>query len=829
MGVLVVAVALVGHQNVRRISQDTETNFIHRSELSYSINGIRSDLFESYKAMDAFLFDATRKEYITQAFLWLDKALERSTALEQHVWFVVRGQTNVMQQVSHGLHSLRLDMDHLFQTRMDAAVQFPALGVGRSTLGPSQQHFSTALTLAMNEIKESGYNNRNSVAYRGFVETRYLWHQVISVFRLYLANRLGSYNEEGLKQQEHAIETLYSQLEQSIQHLNALDKKGRLGFQASEALKTMRDKMQQWHQGFQQVKTIHSGAWRADAELIQERIEPHLENISRLLQLVDIEIKDTAGKDFRTLSDVAGLQTQILFIIASFGLVFLFLSALSLRRLIFHPIDAITQALKAEAFGHDVTLPVPRSQETQDLIDAFTEMRNQIRLRQTQLEHQALHDDLTKLPNRALLHDRMTHAIHIARRTHQHLCLLMMDLDGFKEVNDTLGHHVGDKLLKEVGSRLSDTLREMDTVARLGGDEFAILLPNTDLEQSITIAKKILTELESSVTVDEVNLFINASIGIANYPDNGKDGDTLLQHADVAMYVAKRNKCGYSIYDTREDDYSVGRLSLMGDLRVAIDENELELNYQPKFSMDNGTVMGVEALLRWEHPSFGAIPPDQIVSLAEQTGLVNALTQWIIRAATAQCAAWRKSGFDLSVAVNLSVYNLRDPELVRHIQECLRAQELPPENLMLEITESSMMANPAQAIETLKKLDRMGVKLAIDDFGTGFSSLTYLNQLPVDELKIDQSFIMGLEKNESDQLIVRSTIELAHDLGLSVVAEGVETPEVYRALQVLGCDSAQGYFLSPPLKVSHLEKWLRSDSDIITQEIRKIQAALQNQ
>lgn len=828
MALLVVAVSVVGHQNVKKISKETEVNFIHRNQLSIAINAIRSDLFEAYKALDAFLLDSTRTQSRDQAFYWLDQSIDRSTDLQSHAWFSIRNQESTIELVSNKLKSLKIAIKHLAQSKTQTGKQYPALGQGRSGLEQSQTQFNQAINTALKETKAAGYSNRNAKVYQGLVETRYVWNQMVSDFRLYLANRLGSYNLGGLKAQEKNIDKLYRELIASMQQLDFQSSNGLLGKKSKEALETLHRNSGRWHKNFSELKNTKKGQWRADAALIKEQIEPRLEEISRLLQMVDIQIKDTASRDFRTLTDVATLQTRILFVIASFGIIFLALTTVSLSRMVFKPIDAIAQALKAEAFGKEAQLPAARSEETQQLVDAFTEMRNQIRVRQNQLEYQALHDDLTKLPNRALLHDRMNHAIHVARRTHQHLSLLMMDLDGFKEVNDTLGHHVGDRLLTEVGKRLKHSLREMDTVARLGGDEFAILLPNTDAEQAKVTSEKILKEMASTIVVDEINLYVNASIGIANYPENGKDGSTLLQHADVAMYNAKRNKSGLSYYDSKNDEHSVGRLSLMSDLHNAIEQSNLELNYQPKFNMDSGTVVSVEALLRWEHPKFGAIPPDQIVSLAEQTKLINPLTQWIIKTATAQCAAWQKIGFDFGMAINLSAHNLKDPELPEHIKKCLKDQDLSAGQIILEITESSMMAHPAQVIETLKVLDKTGVRLAIDDFGTGFSSLTYLNQLPVDELKIDKSFIIDLEKNDNNKLIVRSTIELAHELGLTVVAEGVETPQIYRSLSSLGCDCAQGYFLSPPLKVSHLEKWLRTDSDIISQEIQKIQSA-QNQ
>jgi diguanylate cyclase (GGDEF)-like protein len=825
MVVLIVLVVSVGHYNVSKISRESTDNFSNRLQLQELGRKIRFYIFEAHKDLDAFLLDPTRSEHKQQIHQALDAAIAYSDDLKSHPWIQRRNGEQALYGLSEQLIGLKAHIDELIQTRIDPTRQYPSLALGNRTMRPSRRNITNAFSIIFNELSEEANANPRQSVYVEVVEARHLWEQMLSNFRLYLANRVGSFNEEVLPVQESAVDTMYQQLQDRLQTLAQLDEQGKLGFQSSAALVDLHNNLNAWYEGFTGVKVIHqSDNWRADTKFIKEKIEPLLENISASLVLLDKDIDKSAKEDLNTLTNVANLQTNILYLIAAFGLVFIALSAFSLQRLIFRPIETVARALKAEAFGKDgEVLPSVRSRETQNLIDAFAEMRKQVRLRQSELQHQALHDSLTNLPNRTLLHDRVDHAIHIARREHKAFVLLMMDLDHFKEVNDTLGHHVGDRLLIEVGKVLKKSLREIDTVARLGGDEFAILLPDTNAEQAVPLAKKITDALEKGFHIDELNLFVKSSTGIAEYPTHGKDVATLLQRADVAMYVAKRNKYGVAVYDPKDDEYSIGRLSLMSDLRDAIDHDKLTLHYQPMFNMHTGTVVGTEALLRWEHPDYGAIPPDQIVTLAEQTGLIDNLSKWVLKSAIAQCSRWRDHGFELNVAVNLSVFNLKDPELITRIADLLRRENFPKESLILEITESAMMANPAQAVETLSKLDAMGVKLAIDDFGTGFSSLAYLKQLPVDELKIDKSFIIDMHKDENDEVIVRSTIELAHNLGLNVVAEGVENAATYRLLQQFGCDAAQGYFLSPPLKVAHLEKWLAQDADVLCQEIKKIQ------
>jgi diguanylate cyclase (GGDEF)-like protein len=825
MAILVIVVAAIGHMNASFISAESAANLGSRHQMQQYGHNIRVSLFDGYKNLNAFLLDPTRGEFKDKTHNAIQTTIRYSEELHDNPWIKIHNRQNIVEKLHKDLSNLNQDIEELIQTRIEPTLQYPSLALSNRILRPSRINVNNALAVMLNEMKEDGTANKDSEVYRVVLETRHLWGQMLSNFRLYLANRVGSFNEASLPVQETAVDTMHAQLSEQLQLLMTFIDQNRLGFQSSIAFEDLQTNLNNWHNGFTRVKEIHhSENWRADTAFIKDRIEPRLEGISRLLELLDKEIETSATLDLQALTNVTTLQTNILFIIAGFGLVFLAMAVVSMQRLIFKPIETVAKALKAEAFGKEgIVLPTVRSKETQNLIDAFAEMRKQVHMRQAELEHQALHDGLTNLPNRTLLHDRVEHAIHLARREHKHFALLMMDLDRFKEVNDTLGHHVGDNLLVEVGKRLFKILREIDTVARLGGDEFAILLPSTEIDQARATAKKILSALEEVFAIDELNLYVNASVGIADYPEHGTDVATLLQRADVAMYVAKHNKLGVAVYDKKDDEYSVGRLSLMSDLRQAIEQNALTLHFQPKFDMYNGTVIGAEALLRWDHPTYGSIPPDQIVTLSEQTGLIDSLSYWVLTHAMKQCSAWRSRGLDFSIAVNLSVYNLKDAGLADYIKAKLAEHNMPHDALMLEITESAMMANPMQSMETLSKLDAMGVQLAIDDFGTGFSSLAYLKQLPVDELKIDKSFVMDLVTDENDEMIVRSTIELAHNMGLNVVAEGVECAETYRMLQELGCDLAQGYFLSPPLKISHMDKWLRQDADILTEEIRKIQ------
>jgi diguanylate cyclase (GGDEF)-like protein len=421
--------------------------------------------------------------------------------------------------------------------------------------------------------------------------------------------------------------------------------------------------------------------------------------------------------------------------------------------------------------------------------------------------HQANHDALTGLPNRAQLHERVSGALAAAKLRGGQVGVLLMDLDGFKEINDTLGHHHGDVLLQRVAERLKASTRPADLVARLGGDEFALLLPDiAGTDDAIEVARRTLEELEGPVHIHGVDLDVRGSVGIACFPDDGTDVDELLSGADMAMYRAKQARTGWALYDEALNQHTPERLALVSDLRRGLERDELLLEYQPKIDLANGRLCGVEALVRWRHPERGVISPSEFIGLAEHTGLIRPLTTWVIKEALRQTQRWRAEGLEIRVAINLSVRSLTR-ELPGTVAALLAEHDATGDELEFEITESMMMANPAEGLEILQQLADLGLRLAVDDFGTGYSSLAYLKRLPVSELKIDHAFVRQMDVDASDRAIVRSTIDLARHLQLSVVAEGVESATTLAELQELGCDYAQGFFISPPLAPDRVPAW----------------------
>jgi diguanylate cyclase len=424
-------------------------------------------------------------------------------------------------------------------------------------------------------------------------------------------------------------------------------------------------------------------------------------------------------------------------------------------------------------------------------------------------EHSALHDPLTGLPNRTLFYDRVEHEIVRRSRDPAPFSLLMFDLDRFKEINDTLGHSMGDLMLKEIGPRVSGTVRQGDTLARLGGDEFAVLLPAADSDTAAEIARRILAALGQPFRLPIMKPRMSASIGIVTYPAHGDTSEALIQHADVALYLAKEHRNSCAVYDYSRDPFNPARLALASDLDRAVANDEFELHYQPKLDTHTLEVISVEALLRWQHPERGLLYPSEFIALAEHTGLIKQLTLLVLRKAICQAREWEEEGRPHSVSVNLSAANLLDTDLVRDVASILESEGVDAFRFGLEITETTIMTDPEQALTTLRDLDAMGIRLSIDDFGTGYSSLAYLRRLPVHEIKIDKSFVQHLARNDTDAKIVHSTIELAHSLGFSVVAEGVEDQHALELLGVYGCDQVQGFHLCRPQPAPLLAEALR--------------------
>jgi len=453
-----------------------------------------------------------------------------------------------------------------------------------------------------------------------------------------------------------------------------------------------------------------------------------------------------------------------------------------------------------------------RRDEIGDLANAFDRMRLNISLSQNEIRQLAYWDRLTRLPNRTRFRDAVKEAIdaraQLPDRASHPLAVIVLNLDRFKHVNDVLGYAMGDRLLKAVAERLLARVEgEGGLLARMGGDQFAVLLRKCDAAHAVVVAQSIAESFVHPLSFDDQTVDLSAGIGIACWPENAEDVDSLLSRAEVAMYVAKSKTTITQLYDPALDSTSTQTLSLLSELRHAVEHDELRLYLQPKIALDDGRVLGAEALIRWQHPTRGMVRPDEFIPFAEKTGFVRQLTLWMFEQVARQWHSLQGPGPALRVSVNLSTRDLMDQDLPAKLVDVLARYSVSPDALCLEITESAIMDDPQRAEVTLNRLSELGFKLSIDDFGTGYSSLAYLKRLPVDELKIDKSFVMGMERDPDDEKIVRSTIDLAHNMGLTVVAEGIENEAVWSLLHGLNCDEAQGYHMSRPMPASDFNAW----------------------
>ena len=808
LAIIMLSFSWYAQNKVNKVKQNIEINIESRNLLLQRNRLIRTAITQAKDLLLTFQIDPKKGENEKLISTSISNAISHIGKLSSHPWINKNYYSTVAELITT-LHDLKLITNKLIDVRLQPENLFPSLKIANIEMQPLHATVNKNINLAIREL-ENNVLKSNLSEYKRLIELRYYWSSMISSFRMYLLNQLNAFQVSSRKNQLDLIKIFHSSIKEKILEIEAQNKKGLLSFSTIIALEKFHPAALKWIDGFEQVQAINrSENWRSDIIIYQSELEPKLEKIKTLLHTLDLGIQQFNQKDLLTLSNIAQLQVNSIWTAVISGLLILLLGFIVLVRLILAPIASVTQALQDESKGREATLqPTISVLETKNLILAFKEMRKQINSRQQELEFHALHDSLTGLANRSLLKQRLEQSIHNSQQERNSFSVLIMDLDRFKEVNDTLGHAVGDKLLQKVAKRLIELLREIDVVVRLGGDEFSILLPSAQETQSINVAKKVLKGFEEVFIIDDVPLYIGISIGISVYPQHGVTAQILQQRADVAMYVAKRNKTGYEIYNSKCDEYSIGKLALISELRNAIIQNELFMQYQPVIDIDSKEVISAEALLRWEHPKRGTVYPDEIIPIAEQTGLINPITYWIVDTTAKYNKKLQAMGINIKIAINLSVYNLQDHKFVEKIIDIFDKNKISASNFIMEVTESVMMTNPQQSIEVLNRLDKLGIEIAVDDFGTGYSSLAYLKLLPISKLKIDKSFIIDMLKDDSDAMIVRSTIDLAHNLGMQVIAEGIEEKEILELLSILGCNLGQGYFISKPISKDDFKQWI---------------------
>jgi diguanylate cyclase (GGDEF)-like protein len=715
----------------------------------------------------------------------------------------------------HVLQTQLLDLNKSIETfielHKDPNWIYPALPFINDTLLQSNTGFERELTLALEETGAALEQPGQLPIYRQLAELRDLWRRMILNFRAVMI-RFAGLPDVDPGPEEQNIELIFGVIAGKLQRMQDNPDHRDYGFQTEVSLQAMLEHAQNWHRDFQRVKVLRTnGQWRGDLRYIEQQLRPRQRRVEQTIDGLANDLRRWSAQATRAVNQAAGRINLALWLMSGFGLLVIGLLYFVLDHSVLRPIARVANALAAAARGQpSITLPPQRNREVATLVGAFEHMHRQIQGRQQSLEFQALHDVLTSLPNRALLADRLEQGLATLSRSNGSLALLLLDLDRFKEINDSLGHQVGDLVLQEVSRRLQPLLRDTDTVARLGGDEFALVAPGMTRDHAVALAERITKALEAPYHNDGQSLYVGVSIGIVIAPEEGNDPDTLLRHADGAMYVAKRNHLDHAFFDPQQDQELVESLTLLSQLREALASGRgLQLYYQPKASIAHGRIVGAEALLRWRTPDGEWIPPERIVRITENANLIHELTNWVLQRAMADCADAKAVGLTLNISVNLSARDLQDDKLPNRVSTLLNRYGIAAQQLTLEITENAMLASPDRARLVLEQLARLGITLSIDDFGTGFSSLAHLKLLPVHELKIDKSFVLNMQHNESDAVIVRSTIDLGHNLSLQVVAEGVEDQRTRELLRARRCDLLQGYLISRAVPLPDLLALIR--------------------
>lgn len=780
-----------------------------RDSVTKSVNLIRQANQQADTSLSDMVIAPEKKhpQQITQA---LKKANDEINNLRQYSFSNTPEAKSTIEDLFTDTRELQNRISILIEQIKDPNWVYPMLPYINNFMLESNTAFETAATLALQEIAEEEGEEYASSLYRDVAQIRDLWRLQILNFRAVIVRFSGLNRVERIPQEKN-IALINSEIQQKIEKLEKFQQQGKLGFETEEAVVIMRDSAKKWFLDFQKVQAIRdSQVWRADIYFIDNSIRPLQLDIREGLGQLEKIVLDWSSKNTAAVENAALNVNLELWGMTSAAVLFVIFVYLMISRTVLKPIEKIASIISEESKQiNTVALPKKSSREIHALTTAYNAMQQQIQHRQIELEHQALHDPLTGLPNRALLHDRLEQTIQQAKRHKTSIALMLLDLDRFKDINDTLGHSVGDRVLQEISSRLGNCLRTSDTVARLGGDEFAIICPDIDASQASHFTEKVIDQINAPIVVEEQNLFVGVSIGITFFPDNGENPGSLLRQADIAMYDAKRNKKGYSFFHDDLDQLSSNNLSLLADLKEELQQpsGALFLRYQPQINLKTNTVYGAEALLRWHHPTNGMMPPETVIQMCEQSGLMTDLSLWVLENAIKTCKNWEENNSPSNISVNLSAWNIQTPELPQQIKTLLDQHNLIPGKLTLEITESAVMSDPSSARKILTQLSEMGIQLDIDDYGTGFSSLAYLKMLPVNGLKIDKSFVVDMEEDNNDKIIVHSTIDLAHNLNLAVIAEGVETKAAFESLRKHNCDYAQGHYIAYPMSETDFIEW----------------------
>ncbi len=718
------------------------------------------------------------------------------------------------RQAFSAAERLTPQVSQLVALRENPTGWFPTLGVMETDMLPKNQAVLAMLADMVSVEKDQLHDKsrQNPAAFVTMVDLQSEWLHATSELRLLVANRFGIFSSQpaaAISSRAENIDAYLELLNKNIRRLQVLSSTDQLNLVAEDHLPNLKSQIAAWTRDYRKaVADMTSPNWRADLNYTRDTVSPALAVLRDSLSRIRQELDRQSAHNITTLTGMSKRLATATVLVAIAGSVVLMLTYWMFSRLILRPIEDTTLALKHEAHGRAPATPPPvEVRETRNLIEAFKEMQQQVRIRQSHLDHLAHHDPLTHLPNRLLLMDRLEHALVLAGRDQSKVGVLFLDLDRFKQINDSLGHAAGDKLLQMVTTRLLSVTRRSDTVARLGGDEFAIIAERIDrAEELAALAEKLIHSLDQPFDLADRQLHVSVSIGIAIYPDNNTDAEGLIRGADTAMYDAKRAGAGcFRFFTADMAQRATDDLELETCLRTAIRDQRFELHYQPILCRDGRTAHGCEALLRLHDTVLGQIPPSRFVPVLEAMGQLGVVSEWILdQIALHQRDRLSRDGIPLTASVNLTAKLLHDEQFSQRLLSRLAARSPAPEHLIVEVTEDSLTQDIDRAQRMLHQLRELGVSTALDDFGTGQSSLSQLRFFAFDLVKIDREFVNGILDDPHDRNLVSAIIQLSQLFGMSVVAEGVETAEQAELLRKLQCDYFQGYLYSRPLPPEEL-------------------------
>ena len=801
--------AFFGWRYVDLVSHNQLKDIQHRTEASDAL----SDLVTQTHTIQISL-----QRFITMPTEANNRSIERSFQLYEAAIVKLRKNAWVKQDAAllelvYALgkdeENLNNEVQKLVNVRLDKSQWFPAMNIMQERMLNNNMQFKTALDFMIQDAGEDLRSQRKIEIYKILNEIRYTWQLTISEFRLFVSNSFGIFSNNpqlGMQSRKMNVDLYTKKLDSLIKQLARYKRNEKQDAISKGTLDDLLNSHNAWTQAYTEVlNSFSTEQWRHDLMLLRENVEPLLARIKQRTSSMQLELAVTNSKNITLLTRLAmDLSDYVIFValsVIALGIV----GFIVFQRAILTPITNFAQVLKIEAMDQSSDKSKVLESKTAEfrlLTDAFNEMRQQVNYRQAHLDYMAHHDALTQLPNRMLLRDRLSQSIARAKRDGEMVGLIFLDLDRFKQINDSLGHDVGDKLLQIVAERLTSCVRASDTVSRLGGDEFAVVVESVQhAEQMAAMARKILAAFVPPFRVEQHELHSSASIGIALGPNDDNDVDALIKDADIAMYHAKDlGRGNYKFYSAEMASHVAEHMALETQLRHALNHQELLLYYQPIVDIKTGNIVSTEALLRWHHPERGIITPDDFLSIMEDSGLIRPITQWVLYEASKQYLRHKQAGYpNIRMSVNLSGLLLKGDTILDLVINAIEHADMDPNGLTVEITEDTLVEDLHGSDQALRTLKEMGIRVALDDFGTGQSSLSHLRLTPIDVVKIDRDFIRDIPGDQNDCELVDAVIAMAHKLRMSVVAEGVESRDQLDFLAWHKCDSVQGYYYSRPL------------------------------